>query len=42
VFLELFDYADNDGSSHASLYKEVIEDSHKADAISCRVEVKTV
>jgi len=38
--LELFDYANNDGSSHASLFKEVITDLHKGNAVSHKVEVK--
>lgn len=37
--LELFDYMDNDGSSHASLYKEVIESIHQKKAVSHSVEV---
>lgn len=36
--LELFDYEERDGSSHASLYKGVIEDIHGAKAISHKVE----
>ena len=37
--LSLYDYELNDGSSHASLYKDVIENIHKAKAISHDVEV---
>jgi FkbM family methyltransferase len=40
--LELFDYADRDGSSHASLYSGVIEEIHHANVTSHRVEVTTV
>lgn len=37
--LELFDYKDNDGSAHASLYKEVITDLHRKGVVSHTVEV---
>ncbi len=37
--LELFDYDDQDGSPHASVYKEVIEGIHKGNAVSHKVEV---
>jgi FkbM family methyltransferase len=37
--LELFDYKDNDGSSHASLYKEVIQDLHKGAVVSHKVNI---
>jgi len=37
--LELFDYADKSGSSHASLYKDVITDLHKGEVESCKVEI---
>lgn len=37
--LLLFDYADEDGSSHASIYKEVIEGIHKGQAIGHQVQV---
>lgn len=37
--LELYDYETKDGSSHASLYKDVIKDLHKSNAISHTVEV---
>jgi len=40
--LELFDYAQKDGSSHASLYKDVISDLHKGEVISHNVKVKTL
>jgi len=40
--LELFDYAQNDGSSHASLYKEVISDLHKDQVTSHKIEVRTL
>lgn len=36
---ELFDYVDNSGSEHASLYKEVISDLHKGEVVSCKVRV---
>ena len=38
-FLTLYDYADRDGSSHASLYKDVIETIHKAKSVEHKVEV---
>lgn len=37
--LELFDYKDNDGSTHASLFKGVIEDIHNKKSISHKVDV---
>ena len=37
--LELFDYEDNDGSAHASLFKEVITDLHGKGVISHSVKV---
>jgi len=40
--LELFDYKNNDGSSHASLYEDVIEDLHKGEVVSHKVEVNTL
>jgi len=40
--LSLFDYADRDGSSHASLHKEVIEGIHQKKSIEYRVDVDTV
>jgi FkbM family methyltransferase len=40
--LYLYDYADQDGSSHASLYKEVIETIHKSTAIQHEVNSITL
>lgn len=40
--LDLFDYADEDGSSHASVYKDVFEKIHHRAHVSHRVEVTTV
>lgn len=40
--LKLFDYANMDGSSHASLYSGVIEKIHKGDITSHQVEVTTI
>lgn len=40
--LKLYDYADNDGSSHASLYKAVIEDIHKAKSTEYEIDVITL
>jgi FkbM family methyltransferase len=37
--LKLYDYADNDGSSHASLYKDVIEVIHKSKVTEHEVDV---
>jgi FkbM family methyltransferase len=37
--LKLYDYADEDGSSHASLYKDVIETIHKRRSVEHEVEV---
>lgn len=37
--LELFDYESNDGSSHASIHKGVIEDIHRKKAVSHQIEV---
>lgn len=37
--LSLYDYADKDGSSHASLYKEVIEVIHKGQAIEHEIGI---
>lgn len=37
--MSLYDYADNDGSSHASLYKAVIEDIHHGKAIEHKVKI---
>jgi FkbM family methyltransferase len=40
--LELYDYKSNDGSSHASLYKDVIEYVHKKESLSHSVNVVTL
>jgi FkbM family methyltransferase len=40
--LPIFDYASEDGSEHASLFKDVIEKVHKGTTTSHLVEVKTV
>jgi len=40
--LNLYDYAEDDGSSHASLYQEVIEKIHKSKAIVHEVKVVTL
>jgi len=40
--IEIFDYKYNDGSSHASVYKEVIEKIHKGEAVSYHVEKSTI
>ena len=40
--LKLFDYAHMDGSSHASLYSDVIEQMHCKDSISHQVDVTTL
>jgi FkbM family methyltransferase len=40
--LKIFDYIDNDGSSHASLYKEVISEIHKAEVIEHEVAIRTI
>lgn len=40
--LELFDYADNDGSSHASVYREVIEEIHGCRSLSHIVDILTL
>jgi len=41
--MQLFDRADNtDGSEHASLYRQVIEDIHGSGATACNVIVTTV
>jgi FkbM family methyltransferase len=37
--LYLYDYADKDGSPHASLYKDVIEQIHKGQAIAHEVRI---
>lgn len=40
--LKLYDYADKDGSEHASLYKDVIESFHKGTVVEHSVEVLSV
>jgi FkbM family methyltransferase len=40
--MTLFDYADKDGSAHASLYKAVIETIHGGASISHKVEMTTL
>ena len=40
--LNLYDYAGNDSSSHASLYKEVIEEIHKGQAVEHEVKIITL
>ncbi len=40
--LEFFDYRDENGSSHASLYKGVIEEIHGKPSTSCKVQVRTL
>jgi FkbM family methyltransferase len=40
--VELFDYADDPGSEHASLYKQVIEDLHRRPAEVHKVACETV
>jgi FkbM family methyltransferase len=40
--LKLFDYADKDGSEHASLYKEVIETIHKGKVVEHEVKIITL
>ena len=37
--MELYDYAQNDGSSHASLHRDVIEGLHKQKAVTHQVNV---
>lgn len=38
-FLNLYDYADKDGSSHASLYKNVIEQIHNGKSVAHEVSI---
>ena len=40
--LELYDYQEKNGSTHASLYKDVIEDIHNQDSIHLTVDITTV
>ncbi len=37
--LQLYDYDNNDGSQHASLYEDVIKDLHKGNPVSTLVEI---
>ena len=37
--MKLFDYKSNNGSSHATLYENVIKDLHKEDSISHEVDI---
>jgi FkbM family methyltransferase len=37
--LSLYDYADDDGSAHASLYQDVIENIHKKPSVEHRVKI---
>jgi len=42
-FIDIYDYKVNDGSSHASIYKNVISDIHKCnDVVRHKIEVKTL
>jgi FkbM family methyltransferase len=38
----IFDYKTNNGSQHASIYKEVIEDIHKSEAIETKISITTL
>ena len=40
--LELYDYSEKDGSAHASLYQEVIENFHNAQSINHIIQVMTL
>lgn len=40
--LKIFDYKNRDGSSHASLYKEVISEIHKSEVIEHEVAIRTI
>jgi FkbM family methyltransferase len=40
--LKLFDRNDEDGSQHASLYKEVITDIHRVEAVGVEVDITTL
>jgi len=40
--ISLFDYADSDGSAHASVFREVIETLHGSKSAAHRVELSTV
>lgn len=37
--LTIYDYANNDGSSHASLYKEVVEDIYQQESLATQVQI---
>ncbi len=38
----IFDYKSNDGSQHASLFKEVIEEIHKSESITKEINITTI
>lgn len=38
----IYDYAQNDGSSHASVFQEVIEELHHAGATATQIQLKTL
>ena len=40
--LKIFDYKNRDGSSHASLYKEVISEIHKSETVEHEVDIRTI
>lgn len=40
--VKIYDYKDNDGSSHASLYSKVITEIHKSKAIEHDVKITTI
>lgn len=40
--LKMYDYANNTGSQHASLFKEVIEDLHGGEAVAVEVPIITI
>lgn len=40
--ISLYDYGDKDGSAHASLYQEVIEDLHRANSVCHTVDMITL
>jgi len=40
--IELFDYADEAGSQHASVFRQVIEEVHRRPAESCKVRMETL
>lgn len=42
-FIDIYDYKAKDGSSHASIYKNVISDIHKCkDVVKHKIEIKTL